>query len=56
MNYVMWEMRTLVPLFAKSCDVGVKIAMQYVYYCLYMLLDVHGALQDRIGRVLGQKC
>jgi hypothetical protein len=30
--------------------------MKYVYYCLYMLLDVYGALQDRIGRVSGQNC
>jgi hypothetical protein len=30
--------------------------MKYVYKCLYMLLDVYDALQDRIGRVLGQNC
>jgi hypothetical protein len=30
--------------------------MKYVYVCLYKLLDVYGALQDHIGRVLGQNC
>jgi hypothetical protein len=28
--------------------------MEYVYYCLYMLLEVYGPLHDQIGRILGQ--
>ena len=33
----------------------VEIAMKSVNY-IYIFLDVYGALQDRIGLVLGQNC
>jgi len=54
--YAKLECCILEPQMPVSCYVYVKMAMQYVYYYLYMLLDVYGALQDQIGRVLGQNC